>query len=182
MSNLTDHRLPFVMNLPSNCKIIMEQNPFSRSEPCIEVFGPSEFYFNLIWGKAGNINPDIPPPGYFFLEHKTFGKFGNTGGIVAVLPALSPINIIIRTIQAIIPAVLFGIIALVICFFAKLDFKYVLWGALVVYGYFWLSMICKVKKYIKYAFIYKDVEYIFTGSFNQKEALDDCLNSIMFIM
>jgi len=177
MATLSDPRLPFRMKIPYGCTVTRTNNPLNHREPCISVKG-NEFYLNLIWGPASYPVSDIPPPGYRLISRELIGRDDKEAVMITaeMLPS-SFLMVAYLLLRSILYGIFFWMIGYVLMGLIQEKLGYGLWFGLV--GFIF-SLLKGQTRVLKYAFTYKDIEYVFTGDLSQKEKLDQSMRAIMF--
>lgn len=176
--------LPFSMEIPEGCSIKKSVNPLNRTESSITAIKKTpKFFLNLIWGKTfGNLKYS-PPPGYTLVGRGIVGLGSIQASLLVVKSSafMGAAGFVMFGVSAF-WAIIIGLLCLVVLAIAKQNLQYAIPVALLIFVINWLYILAKEGPYpsIKYAFVYKDVEYVITGVYRQRDEIEKCINSIRF--
>jgi hypothetical protein len=168
--------LPFCFECPTGCQVRRKSNPLNPSEPSVVITREyPKFFLNLIWGSFSG--PHGAPPSFRVVEKRELPTpKGETNILIARGPLLSPPYVFVSIFWGVIVG-----LALFLLLRAQIGFMGVFLGAgaAVILVLVYVSLISGPS--VKYAFVYDNVEYAFTGSWRQRGQVDECITSLKFL-
>ena len=172
--------LPFTFVCPSGCQIQREYNISHLNDSCLMIGKRRpDFHINLIWGPHSGY--EGAPPGYRVMEHR---QIATPKGEIELIVARGALFSSSRVFLSSIWGIAIGIILLILLAIflrTKIGWDDILISALGTAAIAMLIIIKAVGPTIKYAFVYDNIEYVFTGSWKQKPKTDECIASLKFL-
>lgn len=173
MAVLSDERLPFTFEYP-NCSELQWSKVGERDSILMVDNWKQGFNINLMWGP--DYGPHAAPRAYTLLQIRSLpiDDFNS----VNLLVARGPLRPILSLPSSIIRG---AVVGLLLFFFARqwLDTVAIVLIGLAATAVFSVFRTIKGGT-VKYAFIYDDTEYVFTGPWSSRKEMDNLISTIQF--
>jgi len=182
MKTISDQRLPFTIQIPDGCEVKGNTEcPAGKGLDIIVERQNPRFFFHLTWGRMIDNENYSTPPGYQLLEKRQINARGEN---ITLLVAKGSFFFGPTGCFLFVASLFFGIIVSVISFlglwvFGK-DTSYAVHIGLAIAVLLWLFGVLTSSPPLKYAFIFKCQEYVFTSGLKYQSEMEKCIQSIKF--